>query len=88
MFVFKLWMSLFDTGKECLDVVPIWVCLPCLPLEFWSKGDFQNDWELPWHFLGCKHVFFGVNECVVVCILVHINLREGLMEDIEMVSGG
>jgi hypothetical protein len=39
--LFKLWTPLFDAGKEWLDIVPIWVRLPCLPLELWSKEIFK-----------------------------------------------
>jgi hypothetical protein len=39
-------------------------------------------------FLDENMYFLVSDECVVVCILVQINLWEGLMEDIEMVSGG
>jgi hypothetical protein len=39
--LFKLWTPLFDARKEQLDIVPIWVNLPCLPLELWSKEIFK-----------------------------------------------
>jgi len=39
---FKMWMSLFDARKERLDVVPIWVHLPFLLVDFWSREIFSK----------------------------------------------
>ena len=36
LFQLKQWTSLFDAKKEQLDTIPVWVCLPGLPLELWN----------------------------------------------------
>jgi hypothetical protein len=37
----KQWTPCFDTLKEKIDVLPIWVKFPYIPLEFWQERDFR-----------------------------------------------
>jgi hypothetical protein len=37
----KKWEPTFDAATERLDTIPIWVRLPGLPPQYWSKKCFQ-----------------------------------------------
>jgi hypothetical protein len=41
---FKLWIPLFDVGQERLDVIPIWVQLPFLPLGVLVEINLHAHW--------------------------------------------
>ena len=32
----KPWSPLFDASKDRMDIIPVWVDLPALPLHLWS----------------------------------------------------
>jgi hypothetical protein len=75
---------MFDIGSECMDVVPIWVRLPCLPLEFWTKDIFKLIGNTLGSFIDAYMSFLESDEYVVAQILIQINLWEGLVEDLEL----
>lgn len=40
--IVKAWSPNFDFGKEVLQTITIWVKLPNLPLNCWSKDSFTR----------------------------------------------
>ena len=47
----KPWSPLFDASKERVDVVPVWVRLPALPLHFWDLYHFRRIGDMLGTFL-------------------------------------
>jgi hypothetical protein len=81
-------MSLFDARKERLDVVPIWVHLPFLLVDFWSREIFSKIGNTMGTLLDVDMSFLASYDYVVACIFILETLREGLAEDMELVLGG
>ena len=80
----KPWNPLFDASKERVDVIPIWVRLPALPLHFWDLYHFRRIGDILGTFLEADLSYLETNEKKVAHILVNINLREGLAEYINL----
>ena len=83
----KPWSPLFDASRERVDVLPIWVRLPALPLHFWDLYHFRRIGEILASFLEADLSFLETKEKKVARILVNINLREGLAESINLEWG-
>ena len=67
-----------------MDVIPIWVRLPALPLHFWDLYHFRRIGDILGAFLEADLSYLETNEKKVARILVNLNLREGLAEYINM----
>ena len=80
----KPWHPLFDASKERVDIIPIWVRMPALPLHFWDLYHFKWIGDILGTFLEVDLSYLETNEKKVARILVNINLREGLDEYINM----
>ena len=78
---------MFDASKERVDVLPIWVRMPALPLHFWDLYHFKRIGDIIGTFLEADLSFRETNEKKVVRILVNINLREVLAESINLEWG-
>ena len=83
----KPWSPLFDAIKERVDIVPVWVRLPALPLHFWDLYHFRRIGDMLGTFLEVDLSFLETREKKVARILVNINLREGLAESINLEWG-
>ena len=77
-------MSKFDLHKEILKVVPIWVKLPNLPLNYWSDNSLSRIWSV----LG---VPVYANECTTKVlresyarILVEMDVTKDITHEIQV----
>ena len=83
----KLWTPNFDASRERVDEVPIWVRLPGLPRQYWSKEHFICIGNILGTFLEVDLSFKVTKLHRVAQILVNINVREGLYEEIHLSWG-
>ena len=83
----KPWTPLFDASKERVDIIPIWVKLPALPLHFWDLYHFRRIGDILGTFLEADLSFLETKEKKVARILVNLNIREGLAESIILEWG-
>ena len=70
-----------------MDVVPVWVKLPALPLHFWDLYHFRRIGDILGTFLEADLSFLETKEKKVARILVNLNIREGLAEAIILEWG-
>ena len=68
----KPWHPLFDASKERVDVIPIWVRMPALPLHFWDLYHFKRIGDILGTFLEADLSYLETNEKNVSRILVNI----------------
>lgn len=80
----KRWHPLFDGSRERVDLVPIWVRLPRLPLPFWTEEHFSKIENLLGSFLEADLSFKVTKLKRVAKIVVNITIREGLVGDMQM----
>jgi len=80
----KLWHPLFDASRERVDVSPVWVRMPALPLHYWDPYHFRKIGDILGTFLEADMSYLETLEQRVARILVNINLREGLAERINL----
>jgi hypothetical protein len=85
--ILKKWSPLFDSSMERMDVAPIWVWLLGLPMEFWTKKSFSEFGNFLGTYLDADMSFLESREMAVARILVSLNIREGLIEELELISG-
>jgi len=83
----KQWHPLFDASRERVDVIPIWVRMPALPLHFWELYHFKRIGDILGSFLEADFTYLETHERKVARILVNINIREGLAEYINLEWG-
>ena len=70
-----------------MDVVPIWVRLLGLPMQYWSEDHFTSIENILGTFLEADMYFKITKLHRVARILVNINVREGLFEEIRLSWG-
>ena len=80
-------MSLFDPRFERYDSIPIWVKLPNLPFEFWSVDFFKMIGKALGIFLEADLSFLETSICCLGKVLVLLDMRNGLAEDIVIKKG-
>jgi len=80
----KLWHPLFDASRERVDVSPVWVRMPALPLHYWDPYHFKKIGNILGTFLEADMSYLETLVQRVARILVNINLREGLAERIYL----
>ena len=80
-------MPLFDPRIERYDSIPIWVKLPNLPFKFWSVEFFRMLGNTLGTFLEADVSFLETGICCLGKILVLLDLRNGLAEDIVIQKG-
>jgi len=83
----KRWHPLFDASRERVEESPIWVRLPALPLHYWDPFHFRNIGNILGTFLEADLSYLETHDKRVARILVSINLREGLAEQIKLTRG-
>ena len=83
----KPWNPLFDASKERVDIIPVWVKLPALPLHFWDIYHFRRIGDILGQFLEADLSFLETKVKRVARILVNLNIREGLAESIILEWG-
>lgn len=83
----KPWHPLFDATRERFDTAPFWVRLPGLPLDYWSEEHFRGIGNILGSYLGGDYSFVYTKEKKVARILVNLNVREGLAEDMKLSWG-
>jgi hypothetical protein len=62
----------------------VWVCLPALPLHFWSLEHFKAIGNFLGDFLEADMTFEETKQRKVARILVNLNVREGLGEEVDL----
>jgi len=83
----KPWSPLFDASRERVDIIPIWVRLPALPLQFWEEEHFQSIGNLLGEFLESDKSYLDSKQRKMARILVKINVREGLGDEVDLAMG-
>ena len=80
----KPWNPLFDASREKLDKIPVWVCLPAPSLQFWTLDYFKAIGNFLGEFLEAYLSFEETKQRKVARILINLNVREGLSEEIDL----
>ena len=83
----KLWTPTFDASYERVDKVSIWVRLPGLPRQYWSEDHFICIGNILGTILEVDLSFKVTKLRRVARILVNINVRKGLYEEIHLSWG-
>lgn len=83
----KPWSPMFDASREQVDVIPIWVRLPALPFQYWNEKYFRIIGNKLGEFLEADNSYLETRQRKVARILVNINVREGLGEELDLVLG-
>ena len=73
---------------ERYDLLPIWVKLLNLRFEFWSAEFFKLIGNTLGTFLEADLSFLDTGVCCLGKVLVLLDLRNGLAEDILIKKGG
>jgi hypothetical protein len=84
----KPWNPLFDASTERLDKILVWVRLPALPFHLWSFDYFKKIGNFLGDFLDADMTFEETKQRKVARILVNLNVREGLGEEMDLSWGG
>jgi hypothetical protein len=87
-FLLKPWNPLFDASTERLDKILVWVRLPALPFHLWSFDYFKKIGNFLGDFLDEDMSFEETKQRKVARILVNLNVREGLGEEMDLSWGG
>jgi len=83
----KKWHPLFDASIERVDIIPIWVRMPALPLQYWSEFHLRGIGNMLGTCLEVDLSFLKTHMKQVARVLVSINIREGLAETINLKRG-
>ena len=83
----KPWSPLFDARTERLDKILVWVSLPALPFHLWSFEYFKKKGNFLGDFFDADTTFEESKQRKVARILVNLNIREGLGEEIDLSWG-
>lgn len=80
----KHWSPLFNPDMEQIGVRPLWVCLPGLPLQYWSGDVFVRIGNMLGTYLDYDKSYIQSKNRTLARILVHLDTREGLEEKITL----
>lgn len=83
----KPWHPMFNASRERLDIVPFWVRLPGIPLHYWSERHFRGIGNILGTYLEGDYSSHYTKQKKVARILVSLNVREGLVEDMKLSWG-
>jgi len=83
----KPWSPMFDASRERVDIIPIWVRLPGLPPYYWEEKYFKSIGNKIGEFLEADNSYLDTRQRKMARILVNINVREGLGEEVDIVFG-
>lgn len=86
LLLLKIWSPLFDTSKEKVDKLPLWVCLSGLPSKLWDIKSFREMGNVLGLYLATDMSFESTDQRYVARILVLIDIQEGLEENVKFVS--
>jgi len=78
---------MFDASRERVDIIPIWVRLPGLPHHYWEEKFFKRIGNMIGEFLEADKSYLDTRQRKMARILVNINVREGLGEEVDIVLG-
>jgi len=67
-----------------MDKIPVWVYLPALPLQFWTLDYFKSIGNFLGEFLEADLSFEETKQRKVARIIVNLNVKEGLGEEIDL----
>jgi hypothetical protein len=82
----KRWTPTFDAKREIIDEDPIWVRLPGLPMQYWNTHRFASIGDLLGSYLEADMSFEDTRIMTVAHILVKINLKKGLLQELTIES--
>jgi hypothetical protein len=74
----------FDATSKRVDISPVWVRIPGLPLIFWSEEVFREIRNTIGFFYGADRSYISSGYMGMTRILVGIKLSEGISEDITI----
>ena len=80
----KPWIPSFDASRERVDLMPIWVRLPGLPLPFSCEEHFAHIGNMLGSFLEADTSYKVSKSKRVARILVNINIKNGLPGALRM----
>jgi len=83
----KKWHPMFDASIERVDLIPIWVRMPALPLQYWNELQLRGIGNMLGTVLDVDLSFLKTHMKQVARVLVSINIREGLAETINLKWG-
>lgn len=75
---------MFDPEQERVDVGPIWVHLPGIPLHFWMKDIFKRIGNALRNYLTYDASFLTLGRMAYARIHVHMDLSDGVLEHINI----
>jgi len=84
-FLFKKWTPLFYASRERVDVLTVWVQLPGLFRELWMEDILNIFGNMLRTFMELDMSFVHSQNQGIACILVSLNLREGLAKEIDII---
>jgi hypothetical protein len=84
--ILKRWTPAFDAKRERVDEEPIWVRLPGFPMQYWNTHRFAAIGNLLGSFLEADMSFEETGLMTVARILVKIDLKKGLLQEITIDS--
>jgi len=83
----KPWTPMFDASRERVDIIPIWVRLPALPHQYWEEKYFKIIGNKIGEYLEADNSYLETRQRKMARILVNINVREGLGDEVDLVLG-
>jgi hypothetical protein len=78
---------MFGSNRERMDKIPVWVRIPTFSLQLWTLEYFKNIGNFHGDFLDADMSFEAIKKNKVARILVCINVREGLGEEVDLKWG-
>lgn len=80
----KVWDPYFDFKKEVLRIIPLWIKLPNLPLQYWSLESLSRIGSL----LG-KHVYADdctsrVDRITYACMIIEMDITQELSNIVKL----
>ena len=82
--LFKRWNHLFDVQREKVFKILVWLRLLGLPPHFWMESVFRAIGNTLGRFLEADMSFLHTRDKGLARILVSLNPREGLVEEINL----
>lgn len=70
-----------------MDKIPVWIRLSALPLQLWTMEHFKAIGNFLGEFLEANMIFKEAKQRKVANILVCLNIREGLGEEVDLKWG-
>lgn len=84
--VLRRWSPIFDASQTKMRKESIWVRLLGLPVYLWTPDFFQLLGDHMGEFIDADYSFRTTYEMAMVCILVLLDLQEGLASKVKLSS--